>query len=60
VTWFRPDGFGFHAGGWLAYALVILVLFALCVALLRILFRVFRRERDTEKNESDYWRIHGG
>ena len=57
MNWFRRDGFGFHAVEWLAFALVILLL---CVALLRLVFRVFKRKGDTNEGESDYWRIHGG
>ena len=60
VNWLRRDGFGFHAGEGLAFALVTLLLFVLCVALLRLVFRLFKRERDTDESESDYWRIHGG
>jgi len=41
-------------------ALVIVLTFALRVALLRLVFRLPKRERDTDESESDYWRIHGG
>jgi hypothetical protein len=60
VTWFRQGGFDFHAGEWLAVALVIVLLFALCIALLRLVFGFFKRKGDTDESESDYWRIHGG
>ena len=60
MTWFRSGGFGFHAGGWLVFALVILLVFALCVVLLKLVFRLFKREGGTDESESDYWRIHGG
>jgi hypothetical protein len=60
VTWFSPGGVGFHAGEWLAFTLVILLLLALRVALLRLVPRLFKRERGTDESESDYWRIHGG
>jgi len=60
VNWFRRDGFGFHAGDWLVFAPVILVLFALCIALSRLVFGLFKRKGDTDKGERDYWRLHGG
>jgi hypothetical protein len=60
VTWFRRDGLAFHAGEWLAFALVILLLLALCIALLRLVFAIFKRKRRADESESDYWRMHGG
>ena len=60
MNWFRRDGFGVHAGEWLAFALVILLLFALCSALVRLVCGVFKRKGDTGESERDYWRIHGG
>jgi hypothetical protein len=60
VNWFRRDGFGVHSGEWLAFALVILLLFALCIALLRLVFGLFKRKGGTDESERDYWRIHGG
>jgi len=60
VNWLWRDGFGFHVGEWLTIAVVILLIFALCIALIRLLFRLFRRGGDTDESESDYWRIHGG
>jgi len=60
VNWFGRDRFGFHVGEWLTFALAIVLIFALCIALTRLLFRLFRRDRDTDESESDYWRIHGG
>jgi hypothetical protein len=60
VNWFRRCAFGSHVGQWLALALVILLTFALCVALLRLVFWLLKRERDTDESESEYWRIHGG
>jgi hypothetical protein len=60
MTWFRHDGFGFHAREWLALALVVLLTFALRVALLRLVFWLLKRERDTDESESEYWRTHGG
>jgi len=60
VSWFNRDGFGFNPGDWPAFALVILLLFALGIALLRLVFRLFKRKGDTDESERDYWRIHGG
>jgi hypothetical protein len=44
-------------GGGLAFAVVIVLLFALCLALVRLVFRLFKRKAGPD--ESDYWRIHG-
>ena len=60
VNWFLRDGLSVHAGEWLAFALMILILFALCVALLRLAFGFFKRKGDPDVSERDYWRIHGG
>ncbi len=60
MNWFRRCAFGSHVGEWLAFALVILVTFALCVALIRLVFRLLKRKRGTDESASDYWRIHGG
>jgi hypothetical protein len=64
VNWFTRDGFGFHAAEWFAFALVILLLFAACIALLRVVFWFSERKRDTDESEDEsereYWRIHGG
>jgi hypothetical protein len=59
VNWFRRFVFSSHGCEWLAIALVILILFALCVALLGLVFRLLERARDTDESDSDYWRIHG-
>jgi hypothetical protein len=64
VNWLRGDGFASHPGEWLAVALAILVLFALGIALLRFVFWLLKRRRDTNdsegESEREYWRIHGG
>ena len=64
MNWFRHDAFGSHVGKWLASALAILVLFALRIALSRLVFWFLARERDADESEDEsekeYWRIHGG
>ena len=64
VNWFRHDGFGSHVGDRLGLAMVILLSFALCIALLKVVFWLVTRERGTDesedKSEKEYWRIHGG
>ena len=60
---FRHCGLGFHAGGWLALAMVILLALVPGTALLKkLVIWLFKRKRDTNESESerDYWRIHGG
>ena len=64
MNWFRHDAFFSHVGEWLALALAILALFALRIALSRLVFWFLKRERDAhesvDESEKDYWRIHGG
>jgi hypothetical protein len=63
VNWFRHNGFGSHAGEWLALATVILLSFALWIASLRFGLWLLTRKRDADESEDesekDYWRIHG-
>ena len=64
VNWFRHGAFSSHVGRWLGLALAILVLFALRIALSRLVFWFLKRKRDTDESEDEsereYWRIHGG
>lgn len=64
VNWFRHGAFSSHVGQWLGLALAILVLFALRIALSRLVFWFLKRKRDTDESEDEsereYWRIHGG
>ncbi len=68
MNWFRRYAFGSHAGEWIALALAILVLFALPIALSRLVFWFLGRKRNTDESEDEsedqsekeYWRIHGG
>jgi hypothetical protein len=63
VNWFRHDAFGFHMGEWLALAMVILLSFALSIALSKLVFWLFARRREADEREGEaekeYWRIHG-
>jgi Zn-dependent protease with chaperone function len=58
VNWFRRDAFGSPAGEWLALAVVILLSFALCIALSTLVWWLRTREREADEGEKDYWRIH--
>ena len=58
VNWFRHYAFGTHAGGWLALGMVILLALVSGIAVLKLVLWPLTPERD--KDESDYWRIHGG
>ena len=57
MNWFRHCGVGFHVRQWFELTLILL---ALCVALWKLVSWFFNRERDTDKAEKDYWRMHGG
>ena len=59
VNWFRRDAFGSHAGEWLALAIVILLSFALCIALSKLVWWLRTRKREADESEKEYWRIHG-
>jgi hypothetical protein len=60
VNWFRCVGPGLHAGEWLGLGLAVVLLFALCMTLLRFVFGLFLCKSDKDESERDYWRIHGG
>jgi hypothetical protein len=49
-----------HMGEWLAWGVMIVFAFALCIASLKIVFWLLTRNRDTDATGSDYWRRHGG
>lgn len=58
MNWFRRDAFGSHAGEWLALAIVVLLLFALCIALSKLVGWLRTRKREADESEKEYWRIH--
>lgn len=64
MNWFRRYASGPHAGEWPALALAVLLIFALGIALLRLVSWLHQRKRDTnegeDESEMDYWHIHGG
>jgi hypothetical protein len=64
VKWFTRYVFGPHVSEWLALAMVIVLSFALGIALLKLVFWLLTRERNAEeregKSDKEYWRIHGG
>jgi len=58
VNWFRHYGLGIHAGEWLTLAMVVLLALVPGIALLKLVIWLLIPER--AKDESDYWRMHGG
>jgi hypothetical protein len=56
VNWFRHHDLSFHAGDRLALAIVILLS---GIALLKVVIWLLTPERNKDKSERDYWRIHG-
>ena len=60
MNWFRHYGLGFHAGEWLALAIVILLALVPGIALLKLAISLLTPERDKDESEEDYWRMHGG
>ena len=65
MSWLTRYAFGSHMSEWLLLAIVILLSFALGIALLKLIFCLFTREHDADQNESkgegdkEYWRAHG-
>jgi hypothetical protein len=59
VNWFTRYVFGSHLSKWLGSALVILVLFALCIASLRLALWLLtpRRATDQSEGEKEHWSI---
>ncbi len=60
MSWLIRHVFGSHVSGWPWLAIVILLSFALGVALLKLVFWLLTRERNVDEIEKEYWRIHGG
>jgi hypothetical protein len=64
VSWFGHNAFSSHAYEWPALEIVILLVFALYIALSKLVgwLRTRKREADESKGESHrgYWRTHGG
>ena len=61
VNWFTRYVFGSHVSKWLGLAMVILVLFALCIAMRLALWLLTRRRATGQsEGEKEYWRLHGG
>jgi len=59
VNWFRRDVFGSPAGEWLALAIVVLLTFALRIAVPKLFWWLRSRKREEDESEKEYWRIHG-
>ena len=59
MNWFRHHGLGLHAGERLALEMVILLALLLGIALLKLVIWLLTPERDKDKSERDYWRMHG-
>jgi hypothetical protein len=63
VNWFRHCGLGFHAGEWLALAIVILLSFGSSITSLRLGMWLLTRKRDSygseDERDKQYWRAHG-
>jgi hypothetical protein len=58
VNWFRRDAFGSPAGEWLAFAIVMFLSFALCIALSKLVWWLRTRKDGADESEKEYWRIH--
>jgi len=58
VNWFKRDAFGSHVGEWLTLA-IILLSFALCIALSKLVWWRRTRKHEADESAKEYWRIHG-
>ena len=63
MGWFTRHAFGSHMSEWHVLAIVILLSFALGIALLKLVFWLVAREHDADPSEGEgdkeYWRVHG-
>ena len=63
MSWFTRYACGSHMSEWLVLAIVVLLSFALGIALLKLVFWLFTRERDADQSkgegDKEYWRVHG-
>ena len=59
MKWSRRYAFVSHAVSGPRIAMVLL-LALIGIALLRLIIWLVTRERDEDRSERDYWRIHGG
>ena len=53
MNWFRHNAFGSHIGEWLALAIIILLSFALSIALLKVVFWLLAHERGADEREDE-------
>jgi len=61
MHWLKHYAFGSHVAGWLAMAVVIvLVTIALRIGARRFIFWLLTHKGDKDKGEREYWRTHGG
>ena len=63
MSWLARYAFGSHMSEWHIVAIVILLSFALGIALLKLIFWLVAREHDADQSEGEgdkeYWRVHG-
>ena len=63
MRWLTRYAFGSHMSEWHVLAIVILLSFALGIALLKLVFWLIAREHDADQSEGEgdkeYWGAHG-
>lgn len=58
MSWFRRDILGSHASEWLALAIIILLSFALYIAVSKRVWWLPSRKREADESEKEYWSVH--
>jgi hypothetical protein len=58
MNWFIHYVFGSRAVARLVLGVVILLALALCTVIVKFVSLLLTHERDADKSDNDYWRIH--
>ena len=58
MNWFRRGALGSTAGEWLAIAIVVVLAFALRIALSKLVWWLLTRKSEEDESEKEYWSIH--
>ena len=60
MYWLTHYAFGSHLVDWLALAVVVVFTLAVRIGTRRFILWLLTHKRDSDKQEREYWRIHGG
>jgi hypothetical protein len=60
MRWLTNYGFGSHVADWLTLAGIAVFVLAVRIGTRMFILWLLTHKRDTDKSETEYWRIHGG